>query len=168
MEIIYRGAESIIYLDDFEGQKVLVKERIKKKYRLEKIDEKLRKEKNAKKAKLLNEARRRGIYTPQILNVDKMNNKIIMERIDGRRIKDFLNDCDKKEIKEIMFETGRSVGKLHSQGIVHGDLTTSNLIWNDGKVYFIDFGLGDSSKRIEDQGVDLKLFYEALKSTHFK
>ena len=150
MKVIYRGAESIIYLDDFEGQKVLVKERIKKKYRLEKIDEMLRKTRTAKEAKLLNEARRIGIQTPQIFSVDKKNNKIIMERIEGKRIKDFLNDCGIGEIKKIMSEIGRSVGKLHSHGIVHGDLTTSNMIWRDRKVYLIDFGLGESSKRIEE------------------
>jgi len=63
---------------------------------------------------------------------------------------------------------GRLIGKLHSAGIIHGDLTTSNMIMKDGKLYFIDFGLGFFSRKLEDQGTDLKLLKEALKSTHFK
>jgi Kae1-associated kinase Bud32 len=168
MEVIYRGAESIIYLDNFEDQKVLVKERIKKSYRVNQIDKKLRKQRTREEARLLTEARKCGVATPKILHVDEANCKIIMEFIDGTRIKEFLNTTDKTTIEKICFEIGRSIGKLHSAGIVHGDLTTSNMILKDDKIYFIDFGLGEFSKRIEDYGVDLNLLFEALKSTHFK
>lgn len=168
MDIIYRGAESIIYLDNFEDQKVLVKERIKKNYRIEQIDSKLRKQRTKEEIKLLTEARKCGVATPKILHADEANYKIIMEFIDGKRIKELLNNSDKKTIEKICFEIGRSIGKLHSAKIIHGDLTTSNMILKDDKVYFIDFGLGEFSNRVEDFGVDLNLLYEALKSTHFK
>jgi len=167
MKVLYRGAESIIYLDEFEEQRVLVKKRIKKNYRIEEIGKKLRKMRTRKEVRLLTEARKCGVPTPQILNVDEANHKIIMENIVGKRIKELLFSADKKDIEKVCFEIGKLVGKLHSSGIVHGDLTTSNMILKD-KIYFIDFGLGDFSKRIEDQGVDLNLLYEALKSTHFK
>ncbi len=168
MQIIYRGAEAIIYLDNFEGKKVLVKERIEKKYRIKEIDEKLRKLRTRKEVNLLREARSVGVETPQVFFVDEKNHKIIMEFIDGIRIKEFLNSAKKEEIEKICFEIGRLIGRLHSSGIVHGDLTTSNMILKDGKIYFLDFSLGDFSRRIEDFGVDLNLLYEALKSTHFK
>lgn len=168
MDIISRGAESIIYLDNFEDQKVLVKERIKKNYRIEQIDKKLRKQRTREETKLLTEARKCGVATPKILHVDEANCKIIMEFIDGTRIKEFLNIADKKTIEKICFEIGKSIGKLHSSRIVHGDLTTSNMILKNDKIYFIDFGLGEFSNRIEDFGVDLNLLYEALRSTHFK
>ncbi|MEM7825652.1 MAG: KEOPS complex kinase/ATPase Bud32 [Candidatus Aenigmatarchaeota archaeon] len=168
MEIIYRGAEAILYLDFFEGKKVLIKERIEKKYRIGEIDKKLRKLRTRKEVNLLREARSIGVATPQVFFVDEENHKIIMELIEGTRLKEFLNSAKKEEIEKVCFELGKQVGKLHSSGIVHGDLTTSNMILKEGKIYFIDFSLGEFSRRIEDFGVDLNLLFEALKSTHFK
>jgi len=168
MEILYRGAESILYADMFEDQKVLVKDRIKKGYRIDQIDQELRKTRTRKEVKLLTEARKIGVLTPKILHVDETKSKIIMEFISGKRIKELFFTADKKTIERCCLEIGKSIGKLHSMGIIHGDLTTSNMILKDEKIYFIDFSLGEFSKRIEDQGVDLKLLIEALKSTHFK
>ncbi|MEM5843897.1 MAG: KEOPS complex kinase/ATPase Bud32 [Candidatus Aenigmatarchaeota archaeon] len=168
MEIIYKGAEAILYLDFLEGKKVIVKERIEKKYRIEEIDKKLRKLRTRKEVSLLREARSIGVATPQVLFVDEENHKIIMEFIEGVRLKEFLNSARKEEIEKVCFEVGKAIGKLHSSGIVHGDLTTSNMILKDDKIYFLDFSLGDFSKRIEDFGVDLNLLYEAIKSAHFK
>ena len=168
MQIIKQGAEAILYLDEFEGQQVLVKERIKKRYRVEQIDIKLRKTRTKKEVRLLTEARKCGVSTPKILNVDEINHKIIMEYIDGERIKELLNISDRKTIEKVCYDIGKAIGKLHNSGIFHGDLTTSNMILKNNQIYFIDFGLGEFSKRIEDQGVDLNLLSEALKSTHFK
>lgn len=168
MKIIYRGAESIIYLDTFDDQKVLVKERVKKNYRLEQIDEKLRKERTRKEVKLLTEARKYNVLTPAILHVDFQKHKIIMENIDGVRIKEFLNSARKKEIENVCIQIGKLIGRLHANNIIHGDLTTSNMLLKDNQIYFIDFSLGEFSSRIEDKGVDLNLLYEALKATHFK
>jgi Kae1-associated kinase Bud32 len=168
MKIIYRGAESIIYLDEFDDQKVLVKERVKKNYRLEQIDEKLRKERTRKEVKMLTEARKYNVLTPKILNVDFQKHKIIMENIDGTRIKEFFNSADKKNLQKVSMEIGKLIGRLHANNIIHGDLTTSNMLLKDNQIYFIDFSLGEFSNRIEDKGVDLNLLYEALKATHFK
>lgn len=168
MKILYRGAESVILLDSWEGQKALVKERIKKSYRIDKIDREIRKSRTKKEVKLLTEARKYGIPTPKILYVDYSKNKIIMEFIDGDRIKELLNSADNETIQKICLEIGCLIGRLHASGIVHGDLTTSNMILKDDKIFFIDFGLGEFSTRIEDQGMDLNLLFEALKSTHFK
>jgi Kae1-associated kinase Bud32 len=168
MQLIYRGAESILYIDDFEGEKVLVKERIKKSYRIPQIDEKLRKYRTREEVKLLTAARAVGVPTPNILHVDEKNYRIVMEFIDGQRIKELLNSSDEKTVEKTCIEIGKLVGKLHENGIVHGDLTTSNMILKDDKIFFIDFGLGSFSKRLEDQGTDLNLLLEALKATHFK
>jgi Kae1-associated kinase Bud32 len=83
-------------------------------------------------------------------------------------MKEVFKESDKKSIKKICFEIGKLIGKLHSNNVIHGDLTTSNMIMKDDKIYFIDFGLGFFSRKIEDQGTDLKLLYEAFKSTHLK
>lgn len=168
MQILRRGAEAVLYLDEFEGKKVLVKERVKKKYRIEQIDKQILKKRTREEIKLLTEARKVGVLTPQILHVDYNSNKIFMEFVDGVRVKDLLNSANLRQIKAPMQSIGLATGKLHSADIVHGDLTTSNMIFKDGKIYFIDFGLGSFSKRVEDKAVDLNLFYEALKSTHFK
>ena len=164
MKIIKRGAEAVIYLQEDK----LVKERIKKNYRLKEIDEKLRKLRTRKEAKLLNEAKRVGVETPKIFSVDENGFKISMEFVDGKRIKEFFNETDDLNRKKVAEELGKAVGLLHKNGIVHGDLTTSNMILKDDKIYFIDFGLGDFSNRIENQSTDLSVLKEALKSTHFK
>jgi Kae1-associated kinase Bud32 len=168
MQIIYQGAEAILYLDNYDNQKVLVKERIKKNYRLDEIDTKIRKLRLRKEVKLLTEARKNGVPTPKIFEINEISNKIIMEYVEGIRIKELLNSADEKAITKACLQIGRLIGKLHSAGIVHGDLTTSNMILKDDEIYFIDFGLGESSKKIEDQGVDINLLKEALQSAHFK
>jgi tRNA A-37 threonylcarbamoyl transferase component Bud32 len=149
MQILRQGAEAILYLDEFEGEKVLVKERIKKDYRIDQIDNKLRKERTREEVKLMTEARKIGVLTPKIFHVDYEKFKIIMEFIDGKRVKEFFSEAGEEEIEKISFEIGKLIGKLHSSGIIHGDLTTSNMI-------------------LKDNQIDLNLLFEALKATHFK
>jgi len=164
MKIIKRGAEAVLYLEDNH----LVKERIKKSYRLPQIDEKLRKIRTRKEARLLSESKRVGVEAPNIISIKENEFKVLMEFINGKRLKEFLNETDDKSRTETAEEIGKSVGLFHKNGIIHGDLTTSNMILKDEKVYFIDFGLGDFSERIENQAVDLSVLKEAFKSTHFK
>jgi Kae1-associated kinase Bud32 len=168
MEIIKRGAEAILYIDFFENRKVLVKERIKKSYRLEELDKKLRIERTRKEVRLLTEARKIGVNTPQIFHVDEENGKIVMEFIEGKRLKDIMESLTEEKIVDIFQKIGEDIGRMHSMDIIHGDLTTSNMILKDEKIYFIDFGLGFFSKRIEDKGVDLNLLREAIRATHPK
>jgi TP53 regulating kinase and related kinases len=164
VNIVKRGAEAILWMD---GDRI-VKERVKKGYRLPQIDEKLRKQRTKKESILLSEAKRIGVETPTVASVSETGFKIVMEYVDGKRLKEFLNETSDAERKKVAQMVGRSVGLLHKNGIVHGDLTTSNMILRDGKVYFIDFGLGYSSSRVENQAVDLSVLREALKSTHYK
>jgi TP53 regulating kinase-like protein len=164
MKIIKRGAEAVLYLDKDK----LVKERIKKNYRLSQIDTELRKSRTKREAKLISEAGRCGVNTPRIFSVDEEGSKISMEYINGKRLKEFLNETDDKNRRKVAEEIGKSVGLLHKYGIAHGDLTTSNMILKDKKIYFIDFGLGEFTKRSESLAVDLSVLKEAFKSTHFK
>ncbi|MEM5777367.1 MAG: KEOPS complex kinase/ATPase Bud32 [Candidatus Aenigmatarchaeota archaeon] len=158
------GAEALIYLE----QGFVIKERIEKKYRIKEIDQKIRRLRTSIEANLMIEARRYGVNTPGIIDIDKDNFRIKMTYIDGLRLKEYFYSCEENKVKKICLKIGEAIGKMHSAGIVHGDLTTSNMILKDGEVYFIDFGLGFFSKRIEDFGTDLKLLKEALQSTHFK
>ncbi len=61
---------------------------------------------------------------------------------------------------------GTSIAKLHNNALIHGDITTSNMILQDGKIHFIDFGLGCKNDEIETMGVDLHVLMEAFESTH--
>lgn len=166
MQIIQRGAEAILSLDELEGERVLVKERIKKGYRVRQLDDKIRSQRTKRETNLITKARRNGVNTPIIWDTDKF--KITMEFIDGERIKDNLNHFNRIKRFNIYKLIGESVAKLHQADIIHGDMTTSNMIFNDNKLYIIDFGLGKTSKRVEDKAVDLYLLYEALKAAHFK
>ena len=63
---------------------------------------------------------------------------------------------------------GELIGRLHLNDIVHGDLTTSNMILtSSGKVVFVDFGLGEKTVELEQKGVDLHLLKRVFQSTHF-
>lgn len=160
-EIVGRGAEAILYRD---GDK-LVKERIKKGYRIKELDEKLRKRRTKREAKILSKARRVGVPTPLVISVEDY--KIVMEFIEGKRLKELLNSLTSEERKEIAREIGILIGRLHTAGIIHGDLTTSNMILRKGEIYFIDFGLAFHSTSVEDRAVDLHLLHQAYQSTHF-
>jgi TP53 regulating kinase-like protein len=166
MKIIFRGAESILYISNVGGKRVLVKERLKKGYRIKELDESIRSQRTRREYKLMLKAKEAGINIPEIVSVDEF--KINMEYIDGQRLKDVLNNLDKKTRLMVCENIGNIISKLHNSDIIHGDLTTSNLILKENKLYLIDFGLGKISGKIEDKAVDLFLLYEALKSTHFK
>ena len=159
-KILGRGAEAVIYLD---GDKV-IKDRISKKYRLNEIDSKLRSSRTRKEARLFEKAKNN---VPKILNFDEKNFKIEMEYISGQLLRDIVNNLNDEDRKAIMMNVGEIIADLHSKDIIHGDLTTSNMILKDNKVYFVDFGLGFISKREEDKAVDLHLLKQALESTHF-
>lgn len=89
-----------------------------------------------------------------------------MEYIDGKRIKDILNTLSPSQQKNICTTIGQNIAHLHNHGLIHGDLTTSNMILRDDTIYFIDFGLGAKSSELEIQGVDLHVLMEAFESTH--
>ena len=160
-KIIGRGAEAILYLENNK----LIKERIKKSYRIDEIDEKLRKYRTRSEARLMQNS---GINVPKIISVNDKTMKIEMEFIEGKLIKNILDNLNEKEIEELCEHIGEQIAILHDNNIIHSDLTTSNMILKEGKVYFIDFGLGFKSLRIEDKAVDLHLLKQALESKHYK
>jgi len=155
---IAQGAEAVLTREDG----VLVKERVKKGYRLSKLDEALRKQRTAHEASLLNTARRAGVCTPQVM--DTAGTVLKMEWIEGKRVKEILTE---ENCEEIARKIGAAIGKLHTYDVVHGDLTTSNMIVRGDDIYFIDFGLGFQSPKTEDKAVDLYLLYHAIESTHW-
>ncbi len=166
-KVVQRGAEAVLYLEDYQGKEALVKERIQKGYRIANLDKTIRSRRTRGEAKLLENAKGSGVKAPEILETSDF--KIIMEYVRGSKLKDVLNNLPQAKRQEICRKIGEIAARLHSVNIIHGDLTTSNLILTEsGDLYIIDFGLGKFSNKVEDQAVDLFLLYEALKSTHFK
>ena len=162
-KIIQQGAEAIILLDE----KGITKRRRRKSYRISEIDDKIRKQRTRSEAKLLNKASK-FIPVPDITKVNEKAKEIIMDFIDGKKLSDYLDNFPLKKQKEICKSIGESVAKLHDSDIIHGDLTTSNMILKNDKIYFIDFGLGFISHKFEDKAVDLHLLRQALEAKHFK
>ncbi|MHA1377899.1 MAG: KEOPS complex kinase/ATPase Bud32 [Candidatus Helarchaeota archaeon] len=165
--LMKKGAEAYLYKEVWHGRQVIRKFRRPKKYRIPALDLQIRQYRTVHEAKLLNEARKAGVSTPIIYQVDIPNTTIIMDFIDGVRIKELFSISNNSE--EICKKIGDTISKLHRNTIVHGDLTTSNMIFSkNGKLFLIDFGLGDFSNSIEAFGVDLHLLNRALESTHYK
>tara|TARA_Y100000310_G_scaffold101777_1_gene99904 strand:+ start:1618 stop:2223 length:606 start_codon:yes stop_codon:yes gene_type:complete len=159
MKIIKQGAEAILYLEE----NILIKERIKKEYRIKEIDDRLRKFRTRREVKILEKTK---INVPKVYSFSDKDMKIKMEYIKGDLLRDIFDDL--KEKKKICFLIGENIARLHNEDIIHGDLATSNMILKKDKLYFIDFGLGFFSKKIEDKAVDLYLLKQLLKSKHYK
>ncbi|MEM3622373.1 MAG: Kae1-associated kinase Bud32 [Candidatus Bathyarchaeia archaeon] len=167
--LIKKGAEASLYLADWHGRKVVMKRRLAKKYRPKILDEQIRVYRTIHEPQLMHEAKKAGVPTPTIFLVDVKNATIIMEFIEGRQVKQLLGEASKEERESLCLKIGELIGRLHENGIIHGDLTTSNMILTlEGKIFFVDFGLGEKSKELEARGVDLHLMKRALQSTHFR
>jgi len=167
--LIKKGAEASLYLTDWHGRKVIMKERLPKKYRPSKLDGHIRTYRTIHEPQLMHEAKKAGVSTPTIFLVDLKNATIIMGFIEGKQVKQLLNEVTKSERQSLSLKIGELIGRLHEYGIIHGDLTTSNMILDsEGKIFFVDFGLGEKTKELEARGVDLHLMKRALQSTHFR
>jgi len=162
-KLLQQGAEAKIILKD----NVIIKDRISKSYRLKELDEKIRKHRTKIEKKLLEKASTL-IHSPKPLNSEE-NYQIKMPYIKGKKLSENLNLFPLKKQKIIMEEIGKKIVIIHRADIIHGDLTTSNMILNTkNEIILIDFGLGFISNKIEDKAVDLHLLRQALESKHFQ
>ena len=91
-----------------------------------------------------------------------------MDYIKGHTLKNVMDNLHIDNLVKIFFLLGTYIGKLHMNGIIHGDITTSNILYlaEENRIYLIDFGLGEFSYKLEQQGVDIHLLLRALESTH--
>ena len=163
----FRGAESRLFQKDWLGIPAIYKIRQEKTYRIKELDFSFRKYRTIHEARLLARAKKGGVRTPIIYEIDIENTTLVIELITGTIIKDLLPKLSVKERESLSQEIGNKVGLLHKNGIIHGDLTTSNIIQKNNKqLFFVDFGLGYFSERIEDFGIDMYLLERAIQSTH--
>jgi len=168
-QLLAKGAEACLYLEEWYGYRVVRKHRIPKTYRVPTLDLALRRERTIREARIISHARRAGVPTPTIFSVDPEGATIVMEYVEGQRLKELLPTLNRRRQRFLLHQVGESVARLHRAHICHGDLTTSNmLLHSSGKVYFVDFGLATVTRSIEDFGTDLHLFKQALRSTHYQ
>ena len=167
--LLKKGAEASLFLKSWHGRKVIVKARLPKRYRPAELDAKIRSYRTVHEPQLMHEAKRAGVPTPTIFLVDLKNTAITMEFVEGKQVKQVLSHVPRKEQQKLGIRIGELIGKLHKHGLVHGDLTTSNMILTgEGKIFLVDFGLGEKNVEVEARGVDLHLMKRALQSTHYQ
>ncbi len=158
-QLIAQGAEAKLFLEEDK----ILKNRFQKSYRIKEIDEKLRGFRTRREAKILQKLEAIGFPAPRLIKNDEKEN-LVIEKIDGKLVKNILEILD---YKNLCREIGKKITILHNNSIIHGDLTTSNMILNK-EIYFIDFGLSFFSEKAEDKAVDLHLLKEGLESKHYK
>jgi len=165
--LIYTGAEAEIYLQEWFGELAIRKQRIPKSYRVPLLDDNIRHQRTSHEATMLREARRLGVAVPTILHIDPDSSSLIMDYISGRTLKEELQVVSKSDRRARCRALGELLAIMHMGGIVHGDITLSNVISQNGKLFIIDFGLGNFSKEVEAMGVDLLLLNRSIRSTHY-
>uniref|UniRef100_A0A0E0QZA3 non-specific serine/threonine protein kinase n=1 Tax=Oryza rufipogon TaxID=4529 RepID=A0A0E0QZA3_ORYRU len=162
-----------VFVSTFVGRKCVIKERFSKKYRHPLLDSKLTLKRLNAEARCMTKARKLGVPTPVLYAVDPLLHTLTFEYVDGLSVKDILlgfgsNGINEEQLIDIATQIGNAVGKLHDGGLVHGDLTTSNMIIknNTNQLVLIDFGLSFISTIPEDKAVDLYVLERALISMH--
>lgn len=154
MEKIGEGAEAVIYSSEIYGNRVIIKSREPKKYRLKELDVRLRRSRTKKEAKIINKAAKANVNVPKIIAVGETT--IVMSRIEGRMLKDI------KITKRSIEQSGRLLARLHNSNIAHGDFTPANIISSGKSVFIIDFGLADLTVSNEDKALDVLLMKRQL------
>lgn len=166
LTLIKRGAEAELYRGDWLGFDAVFKRRVPKTYRNKEMDLLIRSSRTSLEAKLLSETRRLGVPTPIVFMTSTERTEIIMSHIDGLPLKRLIGALDPNALRSTFRKVGMLVGRMHKGGIVHGDLTTSNMIIKDGRIFLIDFGLGGHDSSLEARGVDIHLMRRTLESSH--
>lgn len=174
--IIKQGAEAKLYTGLWNETPCLIKERFVKNYRLQELDKSLTKSRMKAEQKSTKRCEDCNVKVPKIFNIDFNTRKIYMEYFDKAiTVKEFIVEIQKEsnlddKIQELCKKIGTVVGKLHENNIIHGDLTTSNMLIEKKEdnydLIMIDFGLSSFSTNTEDKGVDLYVLERALISTH--
>lgn len=160
-KIIAQGAEALL----IRRNNLLIKKRIKKGYRQDELDIKLREGRTRRESRILEKVSS-IINVPSVRKVSPA--EIEMDFVKGKLLSELLDSLKLSKALEICKQIGSEIASLHNSDIIHGDLTTSNMIFSKNRVYFIDFGLGFHSRKIEDKAVDLHLLRQAFQARHFK
>jgi TP53 regulating kinase and related kinases len=165
-KLIYRGAEADILQGEWQGLDAIYKVRKPLEYRLPVLDETIRRHRTLREAEMIHQAKSSGVHTPSLYYVDPASATLVMELVTGHRLRELIGRISPGELAELFFNFGEDVAKLHLSGIMHGDLTTANVVKRGKGLVFIDFGLSIRSARLEDHAVDIRLIKETLVGAH--
>lgn len=193
--LVTQGAEGRLYKTTFLMPNVpcALKYRPPKTWRHPALDLRLTRHRILAEARILAKCRRDGVRVPAIYAVDESAGWLMLEWIPGAPVRARINETlgtrtegieQDERLLALMRKIGAAIGKLHKNGIVHGDLTTSNMMLShspetilsgreknsddlvDGEVVIIDLGLASGSLLDEDRAVDLYVLERAFGSTH--
>lgn len=175
--LLKQGAESKIHVGTFLGRPAVIKERFPKMYRHPVLDANLTKERLKAELRVLTKCRQIGIRTPSVYFVDLDKNAIIMEYVEkATTLREHIQKVQggdsytHESLQPLMRKIGEIIGTLHSNNVIHGDLTTSNFLIlypvEETNLVLIDFGLSYIESSAEDKGVDLYVLERAFLSTH--
>ncbi|XP_010879047.1 EKC/KEOPS complex subunit TP53RK [Esox lucius] len=177
---IKQGAEARVYRGIFLGKPTIFKERFPKLYRHPLLDEKLTHRRTVQEVRSLLRCRKAGISVPAVYFVDHSCHCIFLEDIVGSiTVREYIASTQltpQKNQEESLDQLAKKIGlvlaKMHEEDVVHGDLTTSNMLLKAGvetgeaDLFLIDFGLSYISALPEDKGVDMYVLEKAFLSTH--
>ncbi|MCY0868576.1 MAG: Kae1-associated kinase Bud32 [Desulfurococcus sp.] len=160
------GAESIVFISNLLGRRVVVKKRVSKPYRHPLYDELFIKSRTRIEAKILAELYEAGLRVPAPVLVDVEGGVIVMEYIEGARTSEILGQASIEIVRRIAWDTGEQSAIMHNMGVYHGDLTLANLIYTSSGVYMIDFGLAGYSLDVEEYAIDIHLLRRSIASLY--
>jgi len=173
--MVKQGAEAKLYTGSFLGQEVVVKERFSKKYRHPALDTQLTRDRHRAEVRALAKCKQIGVRVPTMYLADNITTTIVMENMTTSiTARDFINNMleekNTAQLSKLAVLIGQTVAKMHASGLIHGDITTSNIlvILDDISInlVMIDFGLSFQEGVAEDKGVDLYVLERAFLSTH--
>jgi TP53 regulating kinase and related kinases len=164
--LLYRGAEADVIKAPWYGETAVYKLRKPLPYRLEALDKEIRRQRTIREAEMIGRAKAAGVNAPRLFFVDPPGATIVMEYIMGDRMKDLVPKLSDRDVGEMFEALGGDVARLHRAGIMHGDLTTANIVKRGRDLVFLDFGLSVHSSRVEDHAVDLRLIKETIVGAH--
>ncbi|XP_040465472.1 EKC/KEOPS complex subunit TP53RK [Falco naumanni] len=176
LRLVQQGAEAHVYRGLFLGRPAVAKLRVPKRYRHPALEERLSRRRTAQEARSLLRCRRAGIAAPVVYFVDYATNSIYLEDIvDSVTVQDYIYSVqqsgnDTGSLLTLAEKMGELLARMHDEDLIHGDLTTSNILLRSPTekldLVLIDFGLSFISGLPEDKGVDLYVLEKAFLSTH--
>lgn len=166
--LLAKGAESDIVKKSYFGKDAILKKRVSKSYRIKEIDDKIRRMRTKSEAKLISDIKSCGVKSPVLYDVNLDDKSILMEEVHGNLLKNVMDDLSADERFNLAKVIGHNIGLMHNNDIIHGDITSSNMIIDDnGDFVFIDFGLGGYSDLIEDKATDLLVLKKSFQSIDY-
>jgi Kae1-associated kinase Bud32 len=150
------------------GRPAVFKRRRPKGYRIPEIEAAVARTRMRNEARLMRRARAAGVAVPAVLSVDPPAQTLVLEYLGPNSLRSTFDGLPGASRRAVARQAGRAAGRLHRAGIVHGDLTTSNMIERGGRLFLFDFSLGRIAGDPEDFAVDLKAFKDSFAATHLE